>query len=79
MVINCVWPSLSARCLSWQGFQESEFHPELGLLPVVPAMPHADRAFSIFSEAEQYLSDLLNHSEHTLKHFVETVFSFWDW
>ena len=64
------WPYLIAACLSWYGFQESGLHPALGLLPIVPTIPHADRAFGIFSEAEQYLTDLLNHIEHMLKHPV---------
>ena len=70
------WPYLIAGCLSWYGFQESGIHPALGLLPVVPTLPHADRAFGIFSEAEQYLTDLLNHAEHILKHPVEIILFF---
>ncbi len=70
------WPYLIAACLSWYGFQESGIHPALGLLPIVPVIPHADRAFGIFSEAEQYLTDLLNRIEHLLKHPVEVVLFF---
>lgn len=70
------WPYLIAGCLSWYGFQESGIHPALGLLPIVLTIPHADRAFGIFSEAEQYLTDLLNHIEHLLKHPVEIVLFF---
>lgn len=70
------WPYLIAGALSWYGFQEAGIHPALGLLPIVPTIPHADRAFGIFSEAEQYLSDLLNHIEHILKHPVEVVLFF---
>ena len=70
------WPYLAAGALSWFGFAQSGLHPALGLLPVVPAIPHADRAFGIFSEAEQYLTDLLNHIEHLLKHPVEVVLFF---
>ncbi len=70
------WPYLIGGCLSWYGFQESGLHPALGLLPIVPAIPHADRAFGIFSEAEQYLTDLLNQCEHLLKHPVEIVLFF---
>ncbi|MEL6167535.1 MAG: Na+/H+ antiporter NhaA [Pseudomonadota bacterium] len=70
------WPYLIAGALSWFGFQESGLHPALGLLPIVPTLPHADRAFGIFSEAEQYLTDLLNHSEHLLKHPVEVILFF---
>jgi len=70
------WPYLVAACLSWYGFQEAGIHPALGLLPIVPTIPHADRAFGIFSEAEQYLTDLLNHIEHLLKHPVEVILFF---
>ncbi|WP_394181185.1 Na+/H+ antiporter NhaA [Yoonia maritima] len=70
------WPYLIAACFSWFGFQEAGIHPALGLLPIVPTIPHADRAFGIFSEAEQYLTDLLNHIEHILKHPVEVVLFF---
>ena len=67
------WPYLVAGALSWFGFAQSGLHPALGLLPIVPTLPHADRAFGIFAEAEQYLTDLLNHTEHLLKHPVEIV------
>ncbi|KMW57595.1 Na+/H+ antiporter NhaA type [Candidatus Rhodobacter oscarellae] len=70
------WPYLLASAISWYGFQEAGLHPALGLLPIVPTLPHADRAFGIFSEAEQYLTDLLNHTEHLLKHPVEIVLFF---
>ncbi len=70
------WPYLVAGALSWYGFQEAGLHPALGLLPIVPTIPHADRAFGIFSEAEQYLTDLLNHIEHMLKHPVEVILFF---
>lgn len=70
------WPYLLAGCLSWFGFQEAGIHPALGLLPIVPTIPHADRAFGIFAEAEQYLTDLLNWIEHHLKNVVEIVLFF---
>ncbi|SLN15922.1 Na(+)/H(+) antiporter NhaA [Pseudoruegeria aquimaris] len=70
------WPYAAAGALSWYGFQEAGLHPSLGLLPVVPAIPHADRAFGIFSEAETHLHDLLNETEHLLKHPVEVILFF---
>ncbi|MDF1855688.1 Na+/H+ antiporter NhaA [Pseudooceanicola sp.] len=70
------WPYVVAGCISWYGFQQSGIHPALGLLPIVPTIPHADRAFGIFSEAEQYLTDILNTLEHALKHPVEIVLFF---
>jgi len=67
------WPYLIAGALSWFGFQESGLHPALGLLPIVPTLPHADRAFGFFAEAETHLHDLLNEAEHKLKVPVEGV------
>lgn len=67
------WPYAIAGALSWYGFQQSGIHPALGLLPIVLTIPHADRAFGFFSEAEKYLGDLLNRIEHGLKIPVEIV------
>ncbi len=70
------WPYAVAGALSWLGFAQSGLNPALGLLPIVPAIPHADRAFGFFAEAEQHLTDLLNHIEHILKHPVEVILFF---
>ena len=67
------WPFVIAGIVSWFGFAQSGIHPALGLLPIVPAIPHADRAFGIFSGAERYLTDLLNVMEHALRYPVEIV------
>lgn len=69
-------PYLAAGCISWYGFMRSGLHPALGLLPIVATIPHADRAFGLFAEAETYLRDLLNVIEHALKHPVEIVLFF---
>ncbi|WP_321364945.1 Na+/H+ antiporter NhaA [uncultured Celeribacter sp.] len=70
------WPYLIASCISWYGFMRAGIHPALGLLPIVPTIPHADRAFGIFAEAEQHLTDLLNDIEHKLKTPVEVILFF---
>lgn len=70
------WPYLIAGAVSWYGFMRAGIHPALGLLPIVPTIPHADRAFGIFSAAEQHLTDLLNHIEHILKYPVEIILFF---
>lgn len=67
------WPYVIAGCFSWYGFQKAGVHPALGLLPVIPAIPHADIAFGIFAQAEKYLTDVLNRLEHALKHPVEVI------
>ncbi|MDO6481285.1 Na+/H+ antiporter NhaA [Shimia thalassica] len=69
-------PYLLGAAISWYAFMRSGLHPALGLLPVVPTIPHADRAFGIFSDAERHLHDLLNVIEHALKHPVEIVLFF---
>jgi NhaA family Na+:H+ antiporter len=67
------WPYLLAGAFSWYGFQEAGLHPALGLLPIIPTMPHADRGFGVFAEAEQHLTDILNQFEHALKLPVELI------
>ncbi len=69
-------PYAIAGALSWYGFQESGLHPALGLLPIVPTLPHADRDFGIFAEIEKYQTDLLNTAEHLLKTPVEIILLF---
>ena len=69
------WPYAIAGAISWYGFMRSGLHPALGLLPIVPAIPHADRAFESLT-AEEHLHDLLNTMEHALKHPVEIVLFF---
>ncbi|MBB5516664.1 NhaA family Na+:H+ antiporter [Rubricella aquisinus] len=66
-------PYIVAGCVSWYGFMRAGIHPALGLLPVIPIIPHADRAFGIFSEAETHLHDMLNTLEHALKSPVEVI------
>lgn len=70
------YPYAIAGCLSWFGFAQAGIHPALGLLPVIPAIPHADRAFGIFAEAEKYLHDILNEMEHGLAIPVDIVLFF---
>ena len=69
-------PYIIAGCISWYGFMRSGLHPSLGLLPVIPAIPHADRAFGIFAAAERYLTDMLNVLEHALQYPVQIVLFF---
>ncbi|HVH02818.1 MAG TPA: Na+/H+ antiporter NhaA, partial [Amaricoccus sp.] len=68
-----VWPYLVAGCLSWYGFQQAGIHPALGLLPIVPVIPHADIDFGLYSAREADQPDLLNRIEHGLKVPVEVI------
>ena len=60
-------PWLLAGVASWLGVQQAGLHPALGLLPILPVIPRASRAFGFFAEAEDYLVDPLNRIAHYLK------------
>lgn len=66
-------PYVIAGAISWHAFQQAGIHPALGLLPIVPAIPHAEMDFGLFAEAEDGRSDLLNRMEHALKPVVQVV------
>jgi len=66
-------PYAVAGALSWYGFQMAGIHPALGLLPIIPAIPHSDIEFGLFAAEEERLPDLLNRMEHGLKPPVEVV------
>lgn len=59
-------PYIAAGVLSWVGVAASGLPPVLGLLPVIPAIAHADRSFGLFAEAEELLHDPLNRLTHAL-------------
>ncbi|HET9069998.1 MAG TPA: Na+/H+ antiporter NhaA, partial [Amaricoccus sp.] len=70
------WPYAVAGALSWYGFQQAGIHPALGLLPIIPAIPHSGIDFGIFAEGESAKPDLLNRIEHGLKTPVEMILFF---
>jgi NhaA family Na+:H+ antiporter len=57
-------PYIVAGLLSWIGVTASGLPPVLGLLPVIPAIAHADRSFGLFAEVEEGLHDPLNRLAH---------------
>ncbi|SHJ07853.1 Na+:H+ antiporter, NhaA family [Palleronia salina] len=61
-----LWPYALAGLVSWFAFARAGVAPALGLLPIIPALPHADRAFGIYASAEKYLHDPLNEAAHRL-------------
>jgi Na+:H+ antiporter, NhaA family len=61
-----LWPYVIAGLLSWTGVAASGLPPVLGLLPVIPAIAHADRSFGLFAEIEAALNDPLNRLSHAL-------------
>ena len=61
-----LWPYLAAGALTWTGVALSGLPPALGLLPLIPVIPHAERSFGLFAEAEEFLSDPLNRLAHLM-------------
>jgi Na+:H+ antiporter, NhaA family len=59
-------PYVVAGLLSWVGVAASGLPAVLGLLPVIPAIAHADRSFGLFAEIEERLTDPLNRLAHAL-------------
>src|SRR5690606_38554860 len=62
-----------AGLVSWYAFQESGLHLALGLLPIIPAIPHADQDYGFFAAKEVHSTDLLNVLEHALKVPVQVI------
>jgi Na+:H+ antiporter, NhaA family len=61
-----LWPYVLAALLSWLGVAASGLPPVLGLLPILPAIAHADQSFGLFAEVEELLQDPLNRLVHLL-------------
>lgn len=70
------WPYMLAGAVSWYAFQQAGIHPALGLLPIIPAIPHADIDFGPFAAEEEDRPDLLSRMEHALKPVVQVVLFF---
>lgn len=61
-----LWPYIIAGLISFIGVAAAGLPAALGLLPIIPAIPHADRSFGLFAEAELFLHDPLNRLAHLL-------------
>ena len=59
--------------ISWFGFAQSGLHPALGLLPIIPTLPHAHVDKGLFNWVELQLKDTLNRFEHWWKNPVELI------
>ena len=72
--VHSFWPYLLvAGALSWLGFAKSGLHPALGLLPIIPTMPHAHVDSGLFDWKELKKTDTLNRFEHWWKNPVELI------
>ena len=59
--------------LSWFSFYKAGIHAALGLVPIIPTMPHAHTDIGFFREAERLRHDTLNEFEHWWDHPVELI------
>ena len=72
--IKSFWPYLlGPGVISWCGFALSGLHPALGLLPIIPTLPHASSDKGLFNWEEMNCHDTLNEFEHWWKNPVEIV------
>lgn len=59
-------PYVVAGLFCWLGVTLSGLPGALGLIPMIPILPHADRTFGLFAEAEAHLHDPLNRLSQAL-------------
>lgn len=72
--VHNFWPYLlGAGTLSWLGFALSGIHPALGLLPIIPVMPHAHVDTGLFDWSRLERDDTLSSFELWWKNPVEIV------
>ena len=68
------WPYLLVPgVLSWISFYFSGIHAALGLVPIIPFLPHAYTDLGIFARTELKRTDTLNAFEHWWKNPVEII------
>lgn len=60
-------PFVIAGAVSWYAFAKSGIHPALGLLPIIPAIPHGETDLGLFDGNEDVETDMLNRLEHSLR------------
>lgn len=72
--IYSFWPYL-LLCgpMSWIGFHWANLHPALGLLPIIPVMPHAHVDTGLFDWSKIAKDDTLSAFEHWFKNPVELI------
>src|SRR5690606_36270586 len=67
------WPYVAAGLVSWWAFVQAGLHPALGLIPIVPTIPHAGQDLGPFAQGEEDRPDLLNRMEHALGTPVQVI------
>jgi NhaA family Na+:H+ antiporter len=67
------WYLLIPGVMSWISFYFAGIHAALGLVPIIPCLPHAHTDLGIFAREELHRSDTLNEFEHWWKNPVELI------
>lgn len=67
------WYLLIPGAASWFAFYKAGIHPALGLIPIIPIMPHAGTDLGLFAREELNRHDTLNEFEHWWKDKVELI------
>ena len=62
---------LGPGILCWYSFYQANIHAALGLVPIIPLLPHAHTDLGMFAKAEKNREDTLNEFEHFWKTPVE--------
>ena len=72
MKFNSHWIYLlGPGILCWYSFYQANIHAALGLVPIIPFLPHAHTDLGMFAKAEAHRDDTLNEFEHFWKTPVE--------
>ena len=66
------WYLLVPGVLSWFSFYMSGIHAALGLVPIIPTLPHATKDEGLYADAHGH-NDALNQFEHWWKNPVELI------
>ena len=72
-VKNIWWYLLIPGVLSWWSFYEAGIHAALGLVPIIPTMPHARSDIGLFAPGESERKDTLDEFERWWKNPVELI------
>ncbi len=67
------WYLLIPGLMSWFSFYYAGIHAALGLVPIIPCLPHAHTDLGIFAREELKRRDTLNEFEHSWKPPVEII------
>ena len=72
--VRSFWPYVVVcGTLSWFGFHWANLHPALGLLPIIPVMPHAHVDTGLYDWSKLEADDTLTAFEHWFKNPVELI------